>query len=322
MGKPILFRISVPSKFRVIEVKESMTDNRGKTAVTLPINGIKLPAQQPRRYFDPYKLVQLTESVRSVGILEPLLVRPLNDKKYELVVGERRYRAAQAAGLTEVPVTIKKLTDEEALQISLIENLQREDLNPVEETEGILSLLSVRLSLSVDAVVSLLYQIQNQVKQKVTAEIDALSLEIVIKVFQELGLMSWESFVSNRLPLLNLPSDILEVLRHGKIAYTKAKAIATLKEEAARTKLLQAALDENLSLVAIKEKIAQQKSKPNTITPNFQIKDISRRLNQAKLWKQDMKRWEQVQDYLAKIEALLTEVENPNTEVMLTKSDS
>ncbi|MDV7393256.1 ParB/RepB/Spo0J family partition protein, partial [Arthrospira platensis SPKY1] len=121
-----------------------MTDSKGKLpnpVTALPIKAIKLPAQQPRRYFDPDKLAQLTESVKHNGILENLLVRPLDDNQYELVVGERRYRAAQEAGLTEVPVTIKELTDNEALQISLIENLHREDLNPVEETEGILWLL-------------------------------------------------------------------------------------------------------------------------------------------------------------------------------------
>ncbi len=90
-----------------------MTDSRGKRAITLPINAIKLAAQQPRRYFDPEKLAQLTESVKHNGILENLLVRPLNESEYELVVGERRYRAAQEAGLTEVPVKIKELTDEE-----------------------------------------------------------------------------------------------------------------------------------------------------------------------------------------------------------------
>lgn len=297
-------------QIKAIDINKLMNDSRVEMAISLPINAIKLPAQQPRRYFDPEKLAQLTESVKQNGILENLLVRPVNESEYELVVGERRYRAAQEVGLTEVPVMIKKLSDEEALQISLTENLQREDLNPIEETEGILSLLSIRLNLSVEAVVSLLYQLQNQIKKKVKAEIDNDSLEAVTKVFQELGLMSWKSFVSHRLPLLNLPLDILEVMHKGQVAYTKAKAIASLKDPETRNKLLFQAVDENLSLVTIKEKISQLKTKPNTISPQIQIKEISRRLNQAQLWKEDPKQWEQIQSYLAKIEAILTKAEN------------
>ena len=117
----------------------------------LPLTSICLPAQQPRRYFDPEKLEQLTLSVKEHGILEPILVRPVEGKpdQYELVAGERRYRAAQQLKLTEIPVVIRHLTDTEALQLALVENLQREDLNPVEETEGILQLLSIQLNQAV-----------------------------------------------------------------------------------------------------------------------------------------------------------------------------
>ncbi len=134
----------------------------------IPIEKIQLPSQQPRRYFDSDKLEQLTQSVKEHGILEPLLVRLLPDNKYELVAGERRYRAATAAELVEVPVVVKQLTDSEALQLALVENLQREDLNPVEETEGILQLLSLQLEIETTEVVSLLYQMQNATAGKIT----------------------------------------------------------------------------------------------------------------------------------------------------------
>ena len=291
-----------------------MTEKKNQsTAMLLPLKVIKLPPRQPRRYFDPDKLLQLTESVKYHGILEPLVVRPISDTEYELVVGERRYRAAREIGLAEVPVTIKNLTEEEALQISLIENLHREDLNPVDETEGILSLLSVRLGLEVQPAISLLYKLQNQSKKKVTDRVDPRCSAKVAEVFQELGLMSWESFVSNRLPLLKLPPDILEVLRQGKMAYTKAKAIASVKSDEARIELLQEALEKDLSLAAIKEKVLQLKPKPDNSSPDVKIKDISRRLNKAKLWEQDPQRWEEVRGHLDKIEALLRQEErSPN----------
>ena len=118
-------------------------EESSKTAPqTVPLDSITLPPSQPRRYFDPVKMEQLIESVKAHGVLENLLIRPLPDKdsSYELIAGERRYRAALSAGLKEVPVTIRSLSDEQALQISLVENLLREDLNPVEEIEGILQL--------------------------------------------------------------------------------------------------------------------------------------------------------------------------------------
>ena len=132
-------------------------DNDTAATKSIPVEVICLPHKQPRRYFDPEKLEQLILSVKEYGILEPLLVRPLEYGKYELVAGERRLRAALVASLTEVPVVIKELNDEEALQLSLIENLHRQDLNPVEETEGILQLLALKLGRGASEIPQLLY---------------------------------------------------------------------------------------------------------------------------------------------------------------------
>jgi len=123
----------------------SIFPDQNAAATFVPLNQIIRDPNQVRRYFDPQKLAGLTESVKQIGIIEALLVRPLPNGNYKLVAGERRYRAAAAAALTEVPVTIRDLNDVESLEISLVENLQRDDLNPVEETEGVLQLLSIRL---------------------------------------------------------------------------------------------------------------------------------------------------------------------------------
>lgn len=117
---------------------------------SMPLDQIVLPPNQPRRYFDSEALKQLTESIKQHGILQPVLVRPLDGEKHELVAGERRYRAAKEIGLKVVPVVIRELDDNAAFQFALIENLLREDLNPVEETEGILQLLSLKLGRSVE----------------------------------------------------------------------------------------------------------------------------------------------------------------------------
>ena len=128
----------------------------------------------------------LVESIKSEGILQPLLVRPMG-KKYEVVARERRYRAALEAGLTEVPATIREMTDDQAVQYALVENLQREDLNPVEETQGILSLLFLRLECDIAKVTSLLYRMENEAKGKITRNVSGKTEgETVEQVFASL----------------------------------------------------------------------------------------------------------------------------------------
>lgn len=289
-------------------------NSSGVEVTALKIEQIVLPTSQPRRYFDEDKLNQLAESIKLHGILENLLVRKLKEdsERYELVAGERRYRAAKLAGLTELPVKIKELTDEEAIEISLIENLQREDLNPVEETEAILQLLSSRLSIARREVTSLLYQMLNVKSGKVTNNVISNSqVNSVEGTFQELGIMAWDSYAINRLPLLNLPEDILDAIKEGKIEYTKAKAIAKIKLEEKREEFLNQAIEENLSLSQIKERIEalsidkEDGSSPPLATPQKEIVDISQRLKKAQLWKKDPKKWRKAQTLLKKLNELL-----------------
>ncbi|MEM9090468.1 MAG: ParB/RepB/Spo0J family partition protein, partial [Cyanobacteria bacterium P01_F01_bin.53] len=200
---------------------------------------------QPRRYFNEDKLNQLTESIRKHGVLEPLIVRPLDDGTYELVAGERRYRAAQAAGLTEVPIIIRELDEQQAFELALLENLQRDDLNPIDETEGMLELLCQTLELDRDGVISLLNQAANAKRrdQELTDSVKR-QLDTVDEIFQTVGRQGRESFRTNRLPLLNLPEDVLEVLRGGELEYTKAKAIAKLDSSEDRVALMEQAIAE------------------------------------------------------------------------------
>lgn len=273
------------------------------------VEWIVLPQSQPRKYFDEQKMQQLIESVRRDGILQPLLVRPAEEGKYKLVAGERRYRAAQKVGLTEVPVTIREMTDEQAMQYSLLENLQREDLNPVEETEGILLLLALNLGCETSEVSSLLYRMKHALDKPDESGRNVMPKEmsLVEEVFDKLSGMTWESFVKNRLPVLNLPTDVLEVLRQGRLEYTKARAIAQVKDDSQRQHLLKETIAEGLSLSQIKEQVKALKTSSDSTNPPPRASEIRKRL--SKLTKsgalEDPQTCQKVEKLLTQLEKLL-----------------
>lgn len=274
----------------------------------LLVSQIQVSEYQPRRYFSNSAMESLVTSIREHGILQPLLVRPLESGNYELIAGERRYRAAQILGIREVPVLIRSLNDRDAFQVALLENLQREDLNPVEETEAILQLLSIRLECSQKEVISLLHHISNCQKQKteITDNVVRSQWETVEHIFTVLGRLTPDSFRSHRLPLLNLPQDVLESLRRGEIEYTKARIIAQIKDENQRQKLLAETLQRNLSVRDIKKYIkANQPLKPfqSHALPN-RMKETYQRVKQAKVW-EDSKKAKTLEKLLEQIEALL-----------------
>ena len=264
-----------------------------QSSSTVSINKILLSKQQPRRYFDPEKLVQLTQSVKEHGILEPLLVRPAGTS-YELIAGERRYRAAQALGLTEVPVVIREFDDRQALQVALIENLQRDDLNPLEETEGILQLLAIDLNATTGEVMSVLNQAANAKKRGIELTDNVIrQLEAIQLLLSTVGRFNAESFRVNRLPLLNLPDEVLEALREGKLEFTKARTIARVKDEEQRSKLLKQAIAKNLSLNEIKAAIKELKPDSETTPEKILIErlgEISKRLRKDETWGDRKKR--------------------------------
>jgi ParB family chromosome partitioning protein len=276
---------------------------------------ISLPAYKPRRYFDPSSMQGLIKSIQDNGILEPLLVRPLSGEIYELVAGERRLRAAQAVGLIEVPVLIRELSDQEALKHSLIENLLRESLNPLEETETVLKLLALSLSMTTEQAVSLLYRMQNDTHRSTHNVMGQLETQIVQNVFAQIG-MSWESFVNNRLPLLKLPEDVLTVLREGQLAYTKAKAISLVKDASVRQDLLVIAISEKLSLSQIRKRISEllrnsaQAAQPLADDQARSIKSLLdstyRSVRKSKVWHNPSKQ-EQLKQLLEQLNALISE---------------
>lgn len=276
----------------------------------LPLKAIVLPDYQPRLSFDDSKLEQMAKNIKVQGILNRLIVRRrVGTDQYELVAGGRRYRAAQVAGLKEIPVVIKKLTDEEALALAITENLQREELKPLEETESIMRLIALRLGQSQKQVQQLLTRMYNDSKRKSDSEQNVLftsEAQVVQAVFEELSCLSWESFVTSRLPLLNLPTEILAALREGKIAYTKAQAISQVKDPESRAALLAEVLAQNLSLTKIKAKIKNINSEASELSPQETIQAVTQKVTKSKVW-QNPQKWKQVQNLLKKLESLLEE---------------
>lgn len=261
-----------------------------KDSTTISLSNIQLPTQQPRRYFDLQKLQQLAESIKAHGILEPLLVRPIAGDRYELVAGERRYRAAKEVGLEEVPVVIRELNDSQAVEIALIENLQREDLNPVEETEGILTLLSSKLNMPASEVSQLLHRLAKRSSDNVVGNEEAL--EVIESIFQTVGRMSWESFATHRLPLLNLPQSVLEALQAGKIEYTKARALARVKDSDMLDDLLEQSTTEQWSLNQIRAAINEKTkpAKPEGTGLKQRFSQVSKTLKSSTVWEDPDKR--------------------------------
>lgn len=285
------------------EVSQSSTER-----LSIEISKIILAKQQPRRYFDHDKMQHLVQSVRAYGILEPLLVRSLSADTYELVAGERRYRAAKEAGLNQVPVVLLELTDTEALQLALTENLQREDLNPVEETEGVITLLSMQLQISPQEVPQLLHRLAKS-SDNVVGNLETAQIQIIESVLSISGRMTWESFASHRLPLLNLPEPILNALREGKIEYTKARAIAKLKDAAAQQELLNRAISEGMSLSQIHAEVSatNRHYKPQeTPTLKSRFDQLSSQLKKSKVW-DDQKKRRRMEKVLTELESLLRE---------------
>jgi ParB family chromosome partitioning protein len=262
---------------------------------------VLVPQAQPRRRFQ--NLEALAESIREKGVLQPLLVRPLGDGRYAIVAGERRYRAAKMAGLAEVPVRVLDLSEKEARLLALVENLQREDLNPYEETLGVLDLLSEELGKTREEVVALLHRMQNERKGKATQNVlGSPEAKRVEEVFRALGRMTWESFVQARLPLLGLPEDLRAALEEGALPYTAALELKKVKDPEARARLLEEARA-GLSLRELKARVRE--ALRGEQVPQPLPKKVAARLARLDLEALPPEKRQEVKRHLEALQALL-----------------
>ncbi|MEF2279391.1 ParB/RepB/Spo0J family partition protein [Deinococcus sp. YIM 134068] len=186
----------------------------------LPVADLRSGSGQPRRAFDEASLEALAASIREQGVLQPLLVRPV-DGGHEIVAGERRWRAAQLAGLTEVPVIIRSLDDHQARIAALVENLQRENLNVIDELDAKLALISLALDLTVQEVRPRLLALLREEPGPMQETLNTL--------FAPLG-ETWESFTRNKLRILNWPEPLLDAVRAG-LPFTLASVIVGVPAE-------------------------------------------------------------------------------------------
>ncbi|MCC6310794.1 MAG: ParB/RepB/Spo0J family partition protein [Trueperaceae bacterium] len=236
---------------------EIETSAEQQSATGIGLADLRYNSSQPRKHFDDATLSDLAESIRERGVLEPIIVRRVGTG-YEVVAGERRARAARMAGLSEVPAVIVELDDREALEIAITENLQREDLNAVEETEAVLGLLELVLEAPRADVVALLQALYGEERGRGGSRpIDRARREQTLGMFKRLGRFSVSSFVSNRLPILEFPPELLDAVRSGQLAFTKAQAIARLDDRRAQRLLLAEAVGEDLSLSQIRRRITE-----------------------------------------------------------------
>jgi ParB family chromosome partitioning protein len=201
-------------------------DAQSAAAVTVPLAAIRPNPLQPRQTFREEAVAELAESIRQKGVLQPLLVRRIDAETYELIAGERRLRAAERAGLTHVPISVRDASDDEMLELALIENIQREDLNPLEEARAYKRLMS---------------------------ELNMTQQELSARVGKD------RSTIANTVRLLQLPSKILAQIESGEISAGHARALAGAGSDSVKLALARRIVSRGLS-VRQTEKLARARA--------------------------------------------------------------
>jgi len=214
------------SSTREEKAEENMTPAEGGV-IYVDINDIMPNASQPRKQFDEEKLQELADSIEKHGLIQPIVLRK-SGKGYEIVAGERRWRAARLIGLKEIPSIVKELTDEENMLLAIIENMQREDLNPIEEAEGIKQMIDT-------------YGLTQE--------------QVSISVGKS------RPYITNSIRLLKLPELVRQLTAEGRISMGHARALAAIKDEEKQIELAERTAAEGLSVRQI-EALAQETKKP------------------------------------------------------------
>ena len=230
----------------------------------IPLSQIRF-VEQPRKHFDPVQLEQLSASIREHGVLQPVLVRH-DGLNFLLIAGERRCRAAKLAGLSEVPARVLHISETQARTVATVENLNRTDLNPLEETEAVLSLLENRYHEDRSKVLERLRKRRDLERGRsghnVMSSEEAFELDAF---FSALGRFAAGSFFVNRVPLLKMPDTLKAAVLGGRLEYTKASLLAKIVDEEKREALLERTLKESLSLSQIRALLSNSKQESGVL---------------------------------------------------------
>ena len=216
-----------------ILIPENSTEN-GNSSLMLKISEIEPNRSQPRKTFDQSALEELADSLREVGVIQPLIVRPMPSGGYQIVAGERRWRASQMAGLTEVPAVVRDFTDREVAEIALIENLQREDLDAIEEAEGY---------------------------QHLADEYSMTQEQIAARVGKS------RPAISNSLRLLDLPDGIVQLVKRGELSAGHARTLLSLDSDEDMIRIGSAAVRKGMSVRELERTVRLEKQAPKKKAP-------------------------------------------------------
>lgn len=236
--------VSDPVKEEIKQGDEKKTEDKsGDSVQYINIHDIMPNANQPRKTFSEEKIDELAKSIKEHGIIQPIVVRK-KDKSYEIVAGERRWRAARKAELTQVPCLIRELSDEQNMLIAIIENMQREDLNPVEEAEGL------------NQMIATFGMTQEQISRSVGKS---------------------RPYIANSLRLLKLPDYIKEDMAEGRISAAHGRTLIPVEDETVRKALCERIIKEGLS-VRETERLVSEQGKAKKRRPAAKVKnpDVAR----------------------------------------------
>lgn len=211
--------------------------------LTVDLDKLKAREDQPRKNFDDDSLEELANSIKVDGVIQPIVVRKVGDK-YEIIAGERRFRASKLAGLEKVPIVVKNVSDRKARELALVENIQREDLNPIEEAISLKTLME-----------------EYKLTQQELSDIVGKS----------------RSYIANNLRLLNLSDYIKEYLIRGELSPSQGRTLLSLETEEERKKYLDKLLVKEVNIRDVEKKAKQSKNK----TEDIFIKDICERLTEV-----------------------------------------
>lgn len=224
----------------LLKEEDFITD---ENLLTVDLDKLKAREDQPRKNFDDDSLEELANSIKADGVIQPIVVRKVGDK-YEIIAGERRFRASKLAGLEKVPIVVKNVSDRKARELALVENIQREDLNPIEEAISLKTLME-----------------EYKLTQQELSDIVGKS----------------RSYIANNLRLLNLSDYIKDYLIRGELSPSQGRTLLSLETEEERKKYLDKLLVKEVNIRDVEKKAKQSKNK----TEDIFIKDICERLTEV-----------------------------------------